>query len=141
MAIEFANGTNSTRISRPPRVVTVTDSAAGCPGTKAAGLAQCVTTVTITRPAWFYITGRMIRLFNGRTDLYLYATGPNGWSNSSLRVRLNWSNSTDWNHVHVRYNAYVAATGTYTFWLQGVVANAWGCGSDWGSLSVLTVEV
>lgn len=141
MAVYFANGTNSTVISRPPRVITVTDTAVGCPGTKAAGLAQCVTTVTITRPAWFYITGRMIRAFSGRTDLYLYASGPNGWSSTSLRVRLNWTNVGDWDHVHLRYNTYQSATGTYTFWIAGAVANAWGCGSDWGSVSVMTQEV
>jgi hypothetical protein len=143
MAINFSNGTNSTIISKPPRVITTYDSADGCPGTKAADLAQCTTTLVIARPAWVYVTGRMIRAFAGRTDLFLYASGPNGWSNSSLRARLNWTNppSNNWDHVHLRYNSYLTTAGTYTFWIRGNSANTWGCGVTWGSLSIMTQEV
>lgn len=144
MPIDFSAGTNSTLISRPPRVITTTDTVAGCPGTKAAGLAQCTTTLVIARPAWVYITGRMIRLFQGRDDFYLVASGPNGWSSTNLRVRLNWTNnvgSNNWDHVHLRYNTYLNTAGTYTFWIRGTSANTWGCGEDWGTLSIMTQEV
>jgi hypothetical protein len=141
MAINFSSGTNTTQISRPPRVIHTIDTVGGCPPTRGGGTQICPTTVVITNPAWIYIQGRIIRLFNGRTDLYLYGTGPNGWSSSQLRPRLNWTNGYGWDHVNMRYAAYLTNTGTYTFWLVGANNDVWGCGNDWGSLSVLVMEV
>lgn len=141
MAVNFANGTNSTVISRPPRVIHTPDNVAGCPPARAAWAQMCATNVTTTRPAWFYVQGRMIRAFSGRTDLYLVASGPNGWSSTNLRVRLNFTNGGQWDHVHLRFNTYQSAIGTYTFWLAGPGANAWGCTSQWGTLSVMVQEV
>lgn len=141
MPLNFANGTNTTVISRPPRVIHTPDNVAGCPPARASWAAISTTNVVTTRPAWFYIQGRIIRAADGRTDLYLYGSGPNGWSSQALRVRLNWTNAGTWDHVHFRFNTYQSAVGTYTFWMAGPAANAWGCTGQWGTLSIMVQEV
>ena len=145
MAIFFANGNDSTKISAPPRVVFTYDTGrTGCPPTAAASAAWCSITVTINNPAAIYITGKNIRYWNGRTDLYLYATGPNGWSSTALRVRLNWTNGLNWETTMIRHTMFLSTIGTYTFWLAGAGANAWGCPDDgparYGYLGALIME-
>jgi hypothetical protein len=143
MALNFSDGVGTTVISRPPRVITTYDTTSGCPPVRASYTPMCTTTIVTNKVAWVYIQGHMIRNYAGRTDLSLYATGANSWSNSPLRVRLNYSNQDSggqWDHTNIRYTAYLNVAGTYTFWLSGL-ANVWGCGSGYGSLSILVMEV
>lgn len=140
MAIHFANGNDSTKISAPPRVVNVFHTGAGCPPAETTFLSL---SFTIANPAAVYLVGRNIRYFNGRTDLYLLATGPNGWNNSGLRTRLNYTNGPQWESTIIRYTAFLSTTGTYTFYMSGA-ANAWGCPGDtssfYGMLSATIFE-
>lgn len=140
MPINFANGTNTTLISKPPRVVSVTDPVGGCPPSRSNPLWSV--NVTIDRPAWFFVQLGVIRNASGRSDLSIRASGPNGWSNSQLRVRLNYTSTGTWDDTTARWTGYVAATGTYTFMAWGNnSSNVWGCGASWGRMDVLTLEV
>lgn len=140
MTINFSNGTNSTIISRPPRVVSVTDPSGGCPPSRSNPLWSV--NVTTTRPAWFYVQLGVIRNASGRSDLSIRATGPNGWSETQLVVRLNYTSTGTWDDTTARWTGYVSDVGTYTFMAWGNSdSNVWGCGGTWGRLDVLTMEV
>lgn len=141
MALFFNNSQGATKISAPPRVITVYDEVSGCPPTRANPLLTI--TATVSGPTHFRIFARMIRFFNGRTDGYIFIQGPAGSnyaSNTKLTNRLNWTSVGTWDHTVWDVGAYGNLAGTYTITLTADSPSSWGCGRGHGSMSVLILE-
>ena len=141
MALFFNNSQGATKVSAPPRVITVYDEVGGCPPTRTNPLLSI--TATVSNPSHFRVFARMIRNFNGRTDGQIYVQGPAGSnyaSNTLLTRRLNWTSAGTWDHSVFDVGFYGNLAGTYTITLVADSPSSWGCGRYHGSMSTLILE-
>lgn len=142
MALFFNNAQGATKISAPPRVVTVYDNVAGCPPSRSNPILTA--TITVSNPTLFRVMGTFIRYLSGRNDLYIRITGPAGSnyaSETQIATRLNYTSGTAWDNVVWDTSAYGNAAGTYTVSVHAATPSSWGCGRYHGRMSVIAFEV
>ena len=141
MGLNFSTTDSSQTIHRPPRVVHIVDTLAGCPNSSRTN-PLLTASITTTGLPYFYIIGSMIRNSNGRNDMQLYVSGPSGsgWSSSFLQSRLNYTSTTTWDNVSMRWSGSNSVAGTYTFEMRATTPSQYGCQTSWGSLSLLCME-
>ena len=132
MAINFSN-TASPTIRRPPRVVNVYDRTGGCPPTRSNP--QVSLSISVGGPTLFMMNANMIRLGSG--DL----RGAVTMNGTEISRRLNWTSVSTWQTVVWTAVRSVTTAGTYTFALNGDNLNIWGCGSSYGKISVIALEI
>jgi hypothetical protein len=141
VALFFNNSQGATKISAPPRVITVYDNLGGCPPSRSNPLLSI--TATVSNPSFFRISATMIRAFEIRTDGYVFIQGPAGSNyatNTKLTNRLNWTSVFTWDNVVWDVGAYGNAAGTYTITLTADSPSSWGCGRFHGRMSTLILE-
>lgn len=132
MAINFSNSTSPT-IRRGPRVVTVYDTNAGCPPTRSNP--QVSLSITVDGPTLFMMNANMIRL--GAGDL----RGTVTMNGVVISTRLSYTSVSHWQTVVWTAVRSVDTAGTYTFALNGDNLNIWGCGTSYGKISVIALEI
>lgn len=128
--ITFADGTI---LSKSPRIIFAYDTRSGCPPTQAADTDIMSGTFTLDRPStvlWMYDS---IGNHTSRFDTYLIVNG------TSRRRTLTSQTNAAWKPVHILYGNEFAA-GTITWNIRCNVANVIGCGSDWGSMTIMIIE-
>jgi len=130
-AIKF--GADASTMSKAPRVIHTTDPRGGCPPAAAANTDLFGQTFTLVRGASVYIDASMIRNFSGRADFYLYVDG------IMVDQTLDYTPSQQWFDDNVHWAGTLAA-GNHTVTVRGNQANAWGCGSTWGSIDIIIFE-
>jgi hypothetical protein len=132
MALNFSDQT-SPSIRRGPRVVTVYDTNAGCPPTRSNP--QVSLSISVTGPTLFMMNANMIR--NGSGDL----RGAVTMNGVEISRRLSYTSVSHWQTVVWTAVTSVATAGTYTFALNGDNLNIWGCGTSYGKISVIALEI
>lgn len=143
MAVLFTNTQGATKVSAPPRVLTVYDAVAGCPNTTRTSPVLTVT-ATLTGPAYIRGFASMVRTFNGRTDGQIYVQGPAGSSyatNTMMTRRLNQTQASAIENVVFDIGFYADIAGTWTVALYVDSPGSWGCGAALGKLSILILAV
>jgi hypothetical protein len=115
------------------RTIHTEDPNSGCPGVIAADTPLFTQSFTMTRGGFISSRGDLIRSYSGRADLYLYVDG-------NLEDRtLTYTPSLQWEDAHVTWSGFLAA-GNHDIWLESNRANAWGCGTGWGSIDTIIFE-
>lgn len=132
MALNFSSAT-SPIIRRGPRVVTVYDTNAGCPPTRSNP--QVSLSISVTGPTLFMMNANMIRL--GAGDLRGIVT----MNGVEISRRLSYTSVSHWQTVVWTAVTSVVDVGTYTFALNGDNLNIWGCGTSYGKISVIALEI
>lgn len=136
--------TTSGTIFSAPRVIEVRDSRGGCPGTAADGSILMTNTFTVSNTAVYCAHARII--YNPgarggpRADMYGLMDGA-----FMGKYALNSSYNTaggvgDWEELNWTIMGTVTA-GTHTLTANGSNgSNCWGCGSEWGQLTLFIWE-
>jgi hypothetical protein len=132
MALNFSSATSPT-VRRGPRVVTVYDTNTGCPPTR--GNPQISLSISVTGPTLFMMNANMIRL--GAGDL----RGAVTMNGVEISRRLSYTSVSHWQTVVWTAVTSVVDAGTYTFSLNGDNLNIWGCGTSYGKISVIALEI
>ena len=132
MGLNFSNTTSPT-IRRGPRVVNVYDRTGGCPPTRSNP--QVSLAITVGGPTLFMVNANRIRLGTG--DL----RGSVTMNGTTISRRLSWTSVGTWQTVVWTAVRSVTTAGTYTFALNGDNLNIWGCGSTYGKISVIALEI
>jgi hypothetical protein len=140
MAIITSSGT----IYAAPRVIEAKDTRAGCPGAAADGSTLISSTIVVSNPSTYWAHGRIIFLPSAdgtvRSDFLLRLNGAG--LKSSLDTATNSAGAAvgSWDELDATFMGTLAA-GTHTFTMIGINGvNCWGCGADWGQLTVLVWE-
>lgn len=136
--------TGSGSIYAAPRVIETKDTRSGCPGTAASGSTLISSTVVVSNPSVYWAHGRIIFLPSAdgttRSDFELRLNGT--FLKSALDTATNSAGAAvgSWDELDATYMGTLAA-GTHTFTMIGVNGtNCWGCGSEWGQLTILVWE-
>ncbi len=130
-ALKFTGDANV--MSRAPRVIRTDDTRPFCPPTWPAGTDMVVQSFSLTRPGMVFITGDMVRITNGRADLWLRVDGVD------VQYTIAHTSVADWQGASVHWSGALAA-GAHTVSVQGSPANVWGCGSTWGGINTIIFE-
>ena len=114
-------------------MVTVYDTNAGCPPTRSNP--QVSLSISVTGPTLFMMNANMIRL--GAGDLRGIVT----MNGVEISRRLSYTSVSHWQTVVWTAVTSVVDVGTYTFALNGDNLNIWGCGTSYGKISVIALEI
>lgn len=136
--------TGSGSIYAAPRIIEVKDTRSGCPGTAADGSVLMTATVTVSNPSVFWAHGRIIFLPSARggmrADFVLRVDGVG--KKNALDAATNSAGAAvgAWDELDATFMGTLAA-GTHTIDMQASNgSNCWGCGGDWGNLTILVWE-
>ena len=106
-----------------------------CPPPSKANSRLVQKTFTLKTDSVVMVHSSLIRLKNGRADLFLYVDG------RSSDVTLTFTGSKQWDDATVYWQGLLKR-GTHTVWVQSNIANVWGCQwphEMWGNLNVLVL--
>lgn len=127
-----------------PRIIDIKDIRAGCPPGAANGATLASASVTVSSTATWWAHARVIMRPASagriRCDMYLRLNG--GVQKVTLESATNSTGAAigNWEELNASAMGTVAA-GTHTFSMTGHNGpNCWGCGSNWGEISVMIWE-
>jgi len=142
MALDTAS-TQQPIISSSPRIISVYDTVAGCPNASRAN-PLLTTTITITRPSYFWVFSNLRRNASGRADYQIVVGGPAGSNYSTPAVltrRLNWTANTQPITVAGDVGFFANTAGSWNVYIQADSPTLWGCERQWGKMFVMVCEV
>ena len=112
------------------------DSNDGCPRILKSGAEFLNKTISVAKQSVLVVTGHIIRDYKGRTDLHLLVDGAE--KDHGLAYTPSKQSTTQWKDGIVHWVGELKP-GSHTFSMKGNVANAYGCGADWGDLDILVL--
>ncbi len=121
---------------KAPRGIRINDNRSGCPGAHPADTDLISHTFTLDTPATVEIKANIIGATTTRHDVYLVLNG------TTVTRALGNPPATGgdyWVDFHVQTVATLAA-GTHTTSIRGTLPDVYGCGSQWGHLTVMIFE-
>ena len=104
----------------------------GCPRPLAKGKVLLTKTISVDKQSVVVVTGHMVRLANGRADLHLVV------DEATQDHTLTYTPSRQWEDGVLHWVGELKP-GSHTFSMKGTVANAYGCGDEWGDLDILVL--
>ena len=124
---------NGSTMYKPPYIITISDSRSGCPPSFAANTPIMQYNLTLTRPAYVYVSLSTILNYGSRADCRIY------FGSTLKQSHLTASDSTSWNPVNMTAGGTLGA-GTHNIKFQCNKANVVGCGVEWGNMQILVFE-
>jgi len=117
----------------PPTTTRVDDPRTGCPGPGAANTDLVTLPLTMTKSAPVRLATDIIRNYSGRADLYLLVDG------TQVAQTLTYTTTLGWAPAHIEWLTTLAA-GAHTVSIRSNIADVWGCGPTWGSISAIAFQ-